>query len=288
MTASTGDWVELWVEPRDGGLAVNPVIRRLLDGLGTDGVRMTVRAPEHASVGPWDPTHRVPDLVLLKTATSFGLSMAIAAERHGVRFYNDALASWRASDKALTIGRLAAARLPVPQTWVAGEPPAGPPAGLDPTGDWVAKPVFGVHGRGVEVHAGFPAGEAVATEADQRGVAPTVDDGTRLIQRRIGGSEDDVKVYVAGGHVFAGRKRFGSESYTSDAIAPVGLGEAARAVVLAAGATLGLRCFGVDLRFEGDRPVIIDVNPFPGFRGFPAAADALREEIVETLSGARR
>jgi hypothetical protein len=57
-------------------------------------------------------------------------------------------------------------------------------------------------------------------------------------------------------------------------------------MVLAAGETLGLRCFGLDLRYEGGRPTIIDANPFPGYRGFPEAVPALRSEIERSLSEA--
>jgi hypothetical protein len=42
----------------------------------------------------------------------------------------------------------------------------------------------------------------------------------------------------------------------------------------------------VDLRFESGRPVIIDANPFPGYRGFPEAVGTLRAEVEWVLEAA--
>jgi hypothetical protein len=105
-------------------------------------------------------------------------------------------------------------------------------------------------------------------EADGSFVA---DDGVRLLQGWVGGEEADVKVYVADGICFAGRKRFSASSYRTDEIVPVALDPETEGIVRAAGEALGLSCFGVDLRFDGEGPFIIDANPFPGYRGFPGA-----------------
>ena len=79
MTSLDGRRIELWVEPRGGAPAVNPIMRRLLDDLCSAGASVSVRVPEHELE---DPTRLLveppPALVLLKTATSLGLSRAIA------------------------------------------------------------------------------------------------------------------------------------------------------------------------------------------------------------------
>jgi ribosomal protein S6--L-glutamate ligase len=62
-------------------------------------------------------------------------------------------------------------------------------------------------------------------------------------------------------------------------VRPVELDTEQRDIVRAAGEALGLRLFGVDLRADAGAPVVIDVNPFPGFRGFPEAMPALLAEI---------
>jgi ribosomal protein S6--L-glutamate ligase len=288
VTRLSGRRIELWVEARDGVAAVNPIMRRLLDDLAADGAMAAVRVPEHEVVDPGQRAAKPPpDLVLLKTATTLGLSLAIADEAHGVRFLNAARATLRAHDKAATVARLAAAGLPVPTTFLveAGAGRTTPPSGIG--GAWVSKPTRGVHGRGVSVHLGFPAaldGPAIL----DAGSSYVVDDGTRLVQQRVGGSRADVKVYVADGRCFAGSKPFSSSSYAEDSIEPFSLGPETTAMVLAVGEALELRCFGVDLRFEGDRPIVIDANPFPGYRGFPDAASALRSEIAHSLERTSR
>lgn len=278
-----GRQIELWVEAREGRPAVNPIMRALLGALEQAGANTAVRVPEREIADPMRLTREAPpDLVLLKSATTLALSLAVADEAHGVRFLNGALTTLRAHDKAATVARLAAAGLPTPPTWLRGmtHAPADLPHGS--SGGWVVKPVRGVHGRGVTTHATLV--EALAVPAEP-GTAHgyVVDDGTRLMQACIGGDEPDLKVYVAGERIFAGYKRFSAESYASNAIAPLRLDDRIVEVVLAAGATLDLRCFGVDLRFEGDRPVIIDANPFPGYRGFPDAVNALLREIEQRL-----
>jgi ribosomal protein S6--L-glutamate ligase len=277
VTGSARRRIELWVEARGGRPAVNPVMTALLSELRAGGATVAVRVPEaeiaEPAAGP--PTA---DLVLLKTATTLGLSRARADEAAGVRFLNDARATLRAHDKAAALAALAVAGVPVPETFLvasgAGAGTSGPR-----TGEWVTKPVRGVHGRGVAVHA--TAEEALANLA-ARPIATggwVVDDGTRLLQRRVGGGAPDVKAYVAGDAVFAGRKRFGPESYAHDRVEPVGLDATSHAIVLAAGRALGLRLYGVDLRLEGGLPFVVDVNPFPGYRGFPEAVPALLAEM---------
>lgn len=277
--------VELWVEPRDGVPAVNPIMRDLLDELAGAGARTVVRVPEHEVHDPMQLLgERLPDLVLLKSATTLALSVAVADEAHGVRFLNGARATLRAHDKAATVARLAAAGLPVPETHIVEEAAAKVPP-PEMRGEWITKPTRGVHGRGVGVYPDLASAVHTRPVLDAQG-SWVVDDGTRLIQRRVGGEEADVKVYVANDRCFAGSKAFGPVSYRADRIEPLGLDRDATEMVLAAGEALGLRCFGVDLRYGDGRPTIIDANPFPGYRGFRKAVPALRSEIERVLSEA--
>ncbi|HET7397871.1 MAG TPA: hypothetical protein VFJ94_05055 [Intrasporangium sp.] len=291
--------VELWVEARHGRPAVNPVVAELLAQVSATGTRVSVRVPELDLVGsrPGAP----PDAVLLKTAGTLALSLAVAQEGAGVVFLNSAAATVAANDKAAVVARLRAAGLPVPTTYLVapGQDPATPRP--DPTpatsGDpadraaatgraahWVTKPVLGWHGGGVQVQPGLDrALDAARTQPREPGWV--VDDGTRLVQRRVGGDESDLKVYVAGSEAFAARKSFAPGSYASNDVAPVDLGPVETDIVLGAGEVLGLQVFGVDLRHDEGRPTVIDVNPFPGFRGFPAAVAALRSQLARACPG---
>lgn len=279
MSCLAGLRVELWVEERAGAPAVNPVMRLLLADLTAAGAEVAVKVPERELLQPGRPCRS--DLVLLKTATTLGLSLALAEQRRGVRFLNDAVASVRVHDKAATIARLAAAGVPVPPTYLVdgAVDVVAPPSAR---GAWVTKPTRGVHGRGVEVQHRFPS-VAIAPTRLAADSTYVVDDGTRLVQQRVGGSEEDLKIYVAGERCFAGAKQFHAASFASDQIEPAVLDSELVSLVRAAGDALGLRCWGLDVRFEHGRPVVIDANPFPGYRGFPAAAPALRAEIERTL-----
>jgi ribosomal protein S6--L-glutamate ligase len=276
--------VELWVEARNGVPAVNPIMRSLLDELAAAGAAVSVRVPEHEIHDPLElASGRPPDLVLLKSATTLALSLAVADEAHGVKFLNGARATLRAHDKAATIARLAAAGLPVPETYVLERDADSTVEPQKICGEWVAKPTRGIHGRGVVVHPNLAAALGAPAAILDPKESYIMHNSIRLIQRRIGGKEPDVKVYVAGKRCFAGRKAFGPVSYRTDRIEPLDLDAATREKVLAVGEALGLRCFGVDLRFLSDRPVIIDANPFPGYRGFPTAVPVLQSEIERAL-----
>lgn len=278
-----GPRIELWVEERGGEPAVNPIMRSLLRTLAADGAEVSASVPERTV---HDPADR-PDLVLLKSATDLAISLAVAAEAAGGNFLNGARATRRAHDKAAAIATLAAAGLAVPQTFLL-QAGAEAPWVPEEEGGWVAKPVRGVHGRGVTFHENLTGAFGTHVETEESGGSFVADDGTRLVQRRIGRDEPDLKVYVADGRCFAGRKRFSVASYATDEIERVELDEETEEAVLGAGEALGLGCFGVDLRFEGGDPVIVDANPFPGYRGFPDAVEALRAEVGRALGAACR
>jgi ribosomal protein S6--L-glutamate ligase len=270
--------IDLWVEPRDGLAAVNPTMDLLLRALETAGAATTVRVPEQAPLDLSDQVGPRPDLVLLKTATTFGLTRAAVAEAAGVSFLNSARATIRAHDKAAAAATLAASGIPVPETYLMAanvETPEIPRM----SGRWVSKPVRGIHGAGVEFHDHFPRSP---WEIDAE-PGLIVDDGCRLVQRFVGGEDADVKVYAAGNLLFAAAKPFSPTSYLAEPAREITLEPESAWVAREAGRALGLTCFGVDLRYQHGFPVVIDVNPFPGFRGFPTAVPALAQLIAHTL-----
>jgi ribosomal protein S6--L-glutamate ligase len=288
MSALYGKRLELWVEARGGAAAINPVMQALVQDLEASGATVDVRVPEHEVVDPqYLLDARPPDLVLLKTATTLSLSLALADETHGVKFLNGARDTLHTHDKAATVARLAAAGLPIPETFLLQPGANGevPPSGAG--GMWIAKPTHGVHGHGVAVYPRFPATLDGVAPIDGNG-SYVVDDGTRLVQRMVGGAEEDVKAYVAGERLFAGFKPFSPESYAANEIDAVTLDAQTEEMIHAVGEALGLRLFGVDLRFEDGEPVVIDANPFPGYRGFPDAVPALQAEIERALLGGPR
>lgn len=279
-----GAHLELWVELRDERPAVNPVMAGLLERLSAQGARVQVRVPEAEAVeaGPSLRRDATVDLVLPKSATTLALSRAIADEAVGLRFLNSAAASLAAHDKAWVVARLAAARIPVPITYLAtADTRLGMTASVSL--GWIAKPVRGLHGAGV-TDAPTPAAALAAARAPA-GAAWVVDDGTRLLQARIGRRDhEDLKVYVAGSAIFAAWKRWAPDSHLSNEHRAAMLEPATADMVRRAGEALGLSCYGVDLRLVDGEAWIVDVNPFPGYRGFPAAIEALDGEVRRALS----
>jgi len=276
---------ELWVESRAGRPAVNPVMSCVLDELASAGHRMSVVIPETRAVSaPLFADRPAPDLVLLKSATSMALSAATVAEGTGVRVLNPAAASARVSDKAAALALVACAGIPVPVTFLTADS-VHPTAPAQPGAiGWVSKPVNGVHGWGIGVHDTL-IGALGATAAAPAPIG-AIDDGSMLVQRRVGADDPDVKVYAVGTRVFAGVKAFGPGSHLRDDIVPVELTSAERDAAVAAGRACGLRIYGVDLRRDADGFRVIDVNAFPGFRGFVGAVPVLVAEIQRCLVGA--
>lgn len=293
---------------------MNPVMRALLDVLSDDGADLALYVPEwgagrafeHQGDGPRPGLAaerrrtRHPDLVLLKTATSLGLALASGQQAGGGRFLNGARASLRAADKAATLASLAAVGLPVPATWLwpprhdGVAPSTAPPAtshGFDArhgTAGWVTKPVHGIHGTNVRCHPDLSSAVSaleVPNPGDGTG-SFVVDDGCRMLQARVG-EGDDIKVYVAGDAVFTGRKAFDASSFDSDRVERVRPDRETVELALRTGRALGLRLVGLDLRQGRGGPWIVDVNAFPGYRGFPEAVDPLRHEIGAALGPAR-
>jgi glutathione synthase/RimK-type ligase-like ATP-grasp enzyme len=242
LSSLAGMRVELWVEARGGAAAINPVMGVLVQDLEASGAMVDVRVPEHEVVDPQSLLDTSPpDLVLLKTATTLSLSLALADETHGVKFLNGARDTLRTHDKAATMARLAAAGIAVPPTFLFQPGANGkvPPSGAG--GMWVAKPTRGVHGRGVAVYRNFPATLDGAATLDANG-SYVVDDGTRLVQHRIGGAEDDLKIYAAGERLFAGFKPFSPESYAANEIEAVTLDAQTEEIIHAVGRLWDCAC----------------------------------------------
>jgi ribosomal protein S6--L-glutamate ligase len=100
----------------------------------------------------------------------------------------------------------------------------------------------------------------------------------------------DHKLWSIGGHFYAARRRsmFGGRVRQPDTFMPLeqlpdGVEEVARAV----GAAFGLELYGVDVLVTGDGPVVVDVNPFPGFRCVPAAGSALAAHIIGRMEAVK-
>jgi ribosomal protein S6--L-glutamate ligase len=97
-------------------------------------------------------------------------------------------------------------------------------------------------------------------------------------------------VWVIGADLSAARRRSALESIDKSAderLDPAALPEDWTGTARAAGAALDLQLYGVDLLITGGRPVVVDINPFPGFRGAHRPADALLR-FLSAVAATRR
>jgi ribosomal protein S6--L-glutamate ligase len=96
----------------------------------------------------------------------------------------------------------------------------------------------------------------------------------------------DHKVWMIGSRLYAARRRsqFGGRSHRGEALIPReelpdGVEELARAT----GTAFGLELFGVDVLVTARGPIVVDINPFPGFRCVPSAGEVLAEHVMSRV-----
>ena len=173
----------------------------------------------------------------------------------------------RCEDKLLASTRLHLAGVPLPATRCAAD--WAEVRALADGGAVVVKPRFGTGGRGVLVLDG-PAPATPATP------------GPWLVQERVPGDGRDRKLYVVGDRVHGVLRSWPAPADRAGTPFPVsrGLSRVARAAADA----LGLTICGVDVVVSPGGPVVVDVNPFPGFKGVPGAAELLAAHLLRRLS----
>jgi ribosomal protein S6--L-glutamate ligase len=104
-----------------------------------------------------------------------------------------------------------------------------------------------------------------------------------IVQEYVASDGYDLKFWVVGPSITVARRPSALEvrTKTQDVALDIEAIPASwRRAVLAAGAALGLEIYGVDGLITGGRMVVVDVNPFPGFRS-AAGADRALADLVE-------
>jgi ribosomal protein S6--L-glutamate ligase len=220
------------------------------------------------------------DVVLLKSRSPQARRVAATAERAGSLVVNPPAATTAALDRAATAEALDRAGVPAPR-WEAVA------ALRDLAADGAAPPwplvvksrtssrrdlVRLVHGR-----------------AELLELLPEWGDEPVVAQEFAANDGFDIKVWVIGEHLSAARRRSALESTdksSDEVVDPADLPEAWTRAARDAGAALGLQLYGVDLLITDGRPVIVDVNPFPGFRSAGDPAGALLR-FLDTITATR-
>lgn len=248
-------------------LETSPAMSGLLQILRARHVMVETIAPDSQPIELQSVQPRC-DLYLLKPGSEAILSLAAVLEARGARVLNDYRSSVLTQDKIQVTARLLDAKLPVPESFVCGDPllvMRG--AGF---AELFAKPHRGSYGEGVE---------KVVSHAPQTG--PQAKPGlVRLMQQALPSEGLDTKVYVIGDEVFAIKRPFPAVSMADKLGRPCAVSEAMRRLALSVGRLLGLKIYGIDMLETARGYYIVDVNFFPSFIGVEEAPTRLADYII--------
>ncbi|HUP19164.1 MAG TPA: RimK family alpha-L-glutamate ligase [Gemmatimonadota bacterium] len=218
-----------------------------------------------------------------RVGTAHTLAVAGHLEAMGVPTVNPVRAVADARDKLRALQLLAGGGTVVPRTALAS-PAGGLDAALERVGGVpvVLKLLHGTQGVGVILAESRPAVEATLDTlwALDRDV---------LLQEFVSESRGrDVRVFIVDGAVVAAMRRWAREGewrsnvHRGARVEPVDLEPAYERVALDAVRILGLGVAGVDLLEGRDVPIVLEVNPSPGFEGLERATGAdVAGRIVE-------
>ena len=215
------------------------------------------------------PPHVLASQLLLQRALAPAqLSRLLPLERDGVRCCNRIAATIALRNRHRTSRVLAENGLPVPQTT------------LIPSWREVR---LAAHDRGVVVKSAEEfTGRGGAVLKAAAGTLPPSEPfaGPYVLQEYVAGDDRDYKVYVAGDRSWGLIKSHAPDPQIETFEVNRELSGLARHV----GSALRLEIYGVDILYGPSGPVIVDVNPFPGFRGVPQAPPWIADYALQLVS----
>lgn len=250
--------------------APNPVLTAVMDELARQHEVAVYDADTlPAGYGHEPGVLQPPDVVLLKSRTEAARRVARTAERAGSLVVNPPDSTAAALDRAATAAVLDRAGVPAPRSWAF-------PALRDLAATGAELPVPVVLKSRTSSRRDLV--RLVGSRAELLGLVPEWGEEPVVAQEFAANDGFDIKVWVIGEDLSAARRRSALESVDKsrdERLDPADLPAEWIAAARAAGTALGLRLFGVDLLITGGRPVVVDVNPFPGFRGAAEPAESL-------------
>ena len=226
----------------------------------------------------WEPAvQQPPDVVLLKSRSVEARRVAETAQRAGSLVVNSPAATAAALDRAVTAEALDRAGVPAPRSWSV---PALRRLADGPSLPWPLVVKSRTSSRRDLVRL-------VSSRTQLLELLPEWGDEPVVAQEFAVNDGFDVKMWVIGADLSAARRRSALESAdksSDELLDPADLPEDWTRTVRDAGAALGLQLYGVDLLVSGGRPVVVDVNPFPGFRGAADPAASLLRFVSTVVS----
>jgi ribosomal protein S6--L-glutamate ligase len=261
--------------------APNPVLTAVMEELARrHEVAVYDARTLPAAYGRGPGLQEPPDVVLLKSRTPEARQVALTAERAGSLVVNPPAATTAALDRAATADALDRAGVPAPRTWSV-------PVLRDLAADGAALPWPLVVKSRTSSRRDLV--RLVTSRREVVELLPEWGEEPVVAQEFAANDGFDIKMWVIGDDLSAARRRSALESTdksSDEVLDPADLPEEWIRAARDAGAALGLQLFGVDLLITGGRPVVVDINPFPGFRGAHGPADSLLR-FLSTIAATR-
>ncbi len=244
---------------------VSPIMLAVVGLLEEWGVEVDIICPEDDLLDLRDI--RVDhDLYVLKSGSDLALSVAGALDALGAPSLNPYRTTIQCRDKVVVSRILQAAGVPVPDTFLAVDVARLGPL-LD-DGPLVVRPCRSALGTGLQV----------VWDADE--LHNIVSTGQPVFaQRYHGPTGRDRKLYCLGDQLFGVMRAWPARTYEEKVGEPFTVTPELREIALRCGSVLGIELFGLDIIVSDGQPYVVDVDPFPGFKGVPDAALRLADYI---------
>jgi ribosomal protein S6--L-glutamate ligase len=250
--------------------APNPVLTAVMEQLGRQhDVAVYDARTLPAGYGHGAGLEPPPDVVLLKSRTPEARRVASTAGRAGSLVVNSPAATAAALDREATAEALGRAGVPAPRSWSV-------PSLRRLAADGAALPWPLVVKSRTSSRRDLV--RLVTSRTELAELLPEWGDEPVVAQEFAVNDGFDIKLWVIGEDLSAARRRSALESVdksSDELLDPAELPEEWTRTARDAGAALGLQLYGVDLLITEGRPVVVDINPFPGFRGARGPADSL-------------
>jgi ribosomal protein S6--L-glutamate ligase len=250
--------------------------RGLVDALEARGRDVRVVDPgESTWVAGDDRWLQDLDIVVARGRSWDLLSLLAAAESYGLPSLNSRAAIGAVHNKAEMSVRLAAARVPMPHTYIGT---SGQLAARVTREDYplIVKPVFGDNARGLRIFRS--AGELAAVPGSEVVIG----------QRFLTTDGFDIKLYAIGSDVWVVRKPspLAAFPFAEPELLPVT--REAREIAMRCGKIFGLQLYGVDCVATPGGLAVIEVNDYPNYSAVPEADDRLAFHVEYSLHRERR
>lgn len=219
-----------------------------------------------------------------QSITKYGTAMVRQFEMQGVYTTASSIAINRSRDKLRSMQILGRADVGIPKTVFARETSdvddVVEQAGGAPL---IIKVARGTHGNGVVLAETKKAAQAVMQAFYVEGVNFLVQE---FVEESAG---EDIRAFVVGGRVVASMKRqsldddFRSNLHQGGEGSIVKLTDEERKTAIKAAKTMGLSICGVDMMRSDRGPLVLEVNPSPGFGVEKVTGRNVAEKIIEYI-----